>query len=59
MASATTQRHHLILCSPCRARCSARGKRSGWPMPETSADRGASAARARRKPIEIIHEGSF
>ncbi|NBQ03922.1 MAG: nitroreductase family protein [Actinobacteria bacterium] len=31
----------------------------GWPMPETSADRGASAARARRKPIEIIHEGSF
>ena len=31
----------------------------GWPMPETSADRGASATRARRKPIEIIHEGSF
>ena len=31
----------------------------GWPMPKTSADRGASATRARRKPIEIIHEGSF
>ena len=31
----------------------------GWPMPEKTTDLGASAKRARRKPAEIMHEGSF
>lgn len=31
----------------------------GWPVPEKSTDRGASAKRARRKPVEILREGSF
>ncbi|PHX93984.1 MAG: nitroreductase [Acidimicrobium sp.] len=31
----------------------------GWPLAEKTTDRGASAKRARRKPSEIIHEGSF
>ena len=31
----------------------------GWPLPEKATDRGASAKRTRRKPAEIMHEGSF
>ena len=31
----------------------------GWPMLESPTDRGASAKRPRRKPSEIIREGSF
>ncbi|MFM9095094.1 MAG: nitroreductase family protein [Acidimicrobiaceae bacterium] len=31
----------------------------GWPMLENLTDRGASAKRPRRKPSEIIREGSF
>ena len=31
----------------------------GWPMLESQTDRGASAKRPRRKPQEIIREGSF
>lgn len=31
----------------------------GWPLSEKTTDRGASVKRARRKPSEIIHEGSF
>lgn len=31
----------------------------GWPMAEKSGDKGASARRSRRKPAQIIREGSF
>ncbi len=31
----------------------------GWPLAEKTTDQSASAKRARRKPSEIIHEGSF
>jgi hypothetical protein len=31
----------------------------GWPLLDKPTDRGASAKRPRRKPAEIIREGSF